>query len=211
MAFIRNSSFISDFSVTESPASTRYSTKRSLLILPPSTEPDRVPNTSRTWRVGTRQLFAAFRLLSLSPRKFLTSSAPIPPESSVSISVNRPFSVSMWRARSSSSHCSFSSCSWTPVLVIIFSLTTAVRIDNKVHELVIMKNTNANFSVGNASKTVSIAFASCSDSALLMTRNSVNMLSGTVLKGVTISSSMKESCGNANLWPIRLVVMMAMP
>merc|ERR1719362_2304629 len=70
---------------------------------------------------------------------------------------------------------------------------------------------NANLSVGNASNTESIACASCSDSALLMTRKSVNILSGTDLKGATISSETSKCSGNASRCPMRLVVMMAMP
>mmetsp|Transcript_20155 Transcript_20155/g.39361 ORF Transcript_20155/g.39361 Transcript_20155/m.39361 type:complete len:216 (-) Transcript_20155:1279-1926(-) len=209
--FMRNSNFISDFSVTVSPASIRYSMKSSELILPSIMASESVPNTSWMCRVGTRQLLAARCLFSLINRNFATSAGPMEPLPSSSISSNKSWSVALCSRRSSSSVCIFSSCSWVPVLVIIFSLTTAVRIDRSVQELVIIKNTKANFNVGNVSKMASIAAASLSDEAPLITRKRVNMLSGTVLNGMMTSSEIWASGGNASLCPIKLVVMMAMP
>mmetsp|Transcript_126223 Transcript_126223/g.252135 ORF Transcript_126223/g.252135 Transcript_126223/m.252135 type:complete len:249 (+) Transcript_126223:996-1742(+) len=124
---------------------------------------------------------------------------------------NISFSMLMCSWWSSSSDCSFNSCSWCWVLVIIFSLTTAVRIDRSVQELVIMKNTNANFSDGNVSRMLSMAVDSFSEEAPLITRKSVNMLSGTVAKGCRTSSGMSCPGGKASLCPIKLVVMMPMP
>eukprot|EP00438_Fugacium_kawagutii_P034700 Skav231171 [mRNA] locus=scaffold3252:314625:316283:+ [translate_table: standard] len=78
------------------------------------------------------------------------------------------------------------------VVEIMFSLTTAVRIDSRVQELVTMKKTKANLKVGMSSMMLSNAAASASDWAPLMTRKRVNMLSGTVLKGAVSASSVES-------------------
>mmetsp|Transcript_22963 Transcript_22963/g.53180 ORF Transcript_22963/g.53180 Transcript_22963/m.53180 type:complete len:219 (-) Transcript_22963:769-1425(-) len=90
----------------------------------------------------------------------------------------------------------------------MFSLTTAVKMDNRVQELVTMKKTNANLKVGMLSIMLSIAADSWSDWAPLITRKSVNMLSGTVLNGKMNDSSTTCSESKIILWPMRRVVKM---
>mmetsp|Transcript_111534 Transcript_111534/g.204606 ORF Transcript_111534/g.204606 Transcript_111534/m.204606 type:complete len:203 (+) Transcript_111534:607-1215(+) len=110
--------------------------------------------------------------------------------------------------RSSSAFAKLISSSCWPVVVIMFSLTTAVRIDRSVQELVIMKNTKHSFSAGTLSMRRSMATDSASDAAPLMTRNKVNMLLGTVLKGFKILSGTSAPGGKPSFFPMRLVARM---
>mmetsp|Transcript_15014 Transcript_15014/g.38089 ORF Transcript_15014/g.38089 Transcript_15014/m.38089 type:complete len:94 (+) Transcript_15014:442-723(+) len=90
----------------------------------------------------------------------------------------------------------------------MFSLTTAVKIDNKVQELVIMKKTNANLIDGKVFINSSIATDSRDDNDPLMTRNRVNIDSGTVSHGDSMSSGRSMSAGKISLWPIKRVATM---
>mmetsp|Transcript_113116 Transcript_113116/g.284460 ORF Transcript_113116/g.284460 Transcript_113116/m.284460 type:complete len:238 (-) Transcript_113116:103-816(-) len=107
--------------------------------------------------------------------------------------------------RSSSKTANLRSSYCCCVVEIMFSLTTAVKMDSNVHELVTMKKTNANFTDGTSFINSSIEKASLSEAAPLITRNNVNMLSGTFEKGIKISSSTSMPCGIMSRWPMRRV------
>mmetsp|Transcript_65267 Transcript_65267/g.155790 ORF Transcript_65267/g.155790 Transcript_65267/m.155790 type:complete len:243 (-) Transcript_65267:752-1480(-) len=111
---------------------------------------------------------------------------------------------------SSSSDMSWISFSWTAVVEIMFSLTTAVRMERRVQLLVTIKKTKANLKVGMLSMMLSRAADSESDWAPLITRKRVNMLSGTVLNGSIKDSSTSWPISKIILWPMSRVVRMPM-
>jgi len=100
-----------------------------------------------------------------------------------------------------------SSCSCLWVVVIMFSLTTAVRMESSVQELATRKKTKAKRTVGTLPMRPSTAVASSTDSAPFMRRKSRNMLSGTVAKGSVMKPS-GDSEPKMRPWPTRRVARM---
>mmetsp|Transcript_42109 Transcript_42109/g.65721 ORF Transcript_42109/g.65721 Transcript_42109/m.65721 type:complete len:203 (-) Transcript_42109:83-691(-) len=172
--------------------------------VPSSTSLFKSFSTANRLRGATRQTFAVFKALSLSLRKTEMSCSLIcRPSPFLAICSNNCFNSILCAARSSSSDAILNSSLCCRVVLIMLSLTTAVNIDNNVQELVTMKKMKPNLTDGNAAMSSSRATASSSDSAPLITRKRINILSGTVLN--TAAPSGDFPGGNSKPWPSKRV------
>mmetsp|Transcript_79892 Transcript_79892/g.207694 ORF Transcript_79892/g.207694 Transcript_79892/m.207694 type:complete len:295 (-) Transcript_79892:924-1808(-) len=198
----RDSNFITDLSVAGRLASMRHLTKpaRCTPGIAGSSKAT-VFSTSSTSRLGTCDTEAALWAKATSDMARSTSSISTQPSPSMSSAENKSSKACRWALFSSSSCLIFMSSACCAVAEIMFSLTTAVKMERNVQELVIMKKTKANLIDGRAVISSSIACASGSDSAPLMTRKSVNMLSATERNGFKTSSGISAPGGKIILWP----------
>mmetsp|Transcript_88382 Transcript_88382/g.250476 ORF Transcript_88382/g.250476 Transcript_88382/m.250476 type:complete len:319 (+) Transcript_88382:128-1084(+) len=199
-----------DFSVTVLPTSVRHSTNWSSLMGAPSLWS--VCITSATSLADTRHALEHRAAIFGSDRNCSTSAISTVPLSSMSMALKSSrscFTCSLW---SSSAVAIRSSCSCLPVVEIMFSLTTAVKMDSNVQELVIMKKTKPNLTVGISPMTASMAVDSSSDCTPFISLKRRNMLSGTVRKGLRIASSTLSLPSPKMMpCPMRRVVAMPMP
>mmetsp|Transcript_19532 Transcript_19532/g.41615 ORF Transcript_19532/g.41615 Transcript_19532/m.41615 type:complete len:218 (-) Transcript_19532:96-749(-) len=205
--FKRASIFITDFSVTGFPTSISFSKK--YCILTGWLSSLRSLRTLTISRAGILQAVAHSAALLASVKYCASSGESMVPSLLVSMAPNNFRKVSNCSCRSSSALLILSSSSCFSVVEIMLSLTTAVKMDNRVQELVIMKKTKPNLSVGIAPIRPSIATASSSDWAPFMSLKSKNMLSGTVAKGSKMLSSISDASEKIIPWPMRRVAMMA--